>query len=260
MSLPPDPRLKNPSTYNREQIIAAVTDFYQFLTTLPFVEPDDILHPPPEGWPQITTDRSLMASTIRCVLSRGPCRLRVKELRAAQERGQRLARICRPENRMEIKAKPFLQGPGSVRIASPPSWYRGGRLMTTRTVWSTLTDADKDLWLNGSTEASLVIFLKWSKLSRNRAKGTVMGRPLTEAQRNEREPSDWITLEKAYNENNDIAFIESREQSHNCELEHPDQGPNAPKPSKSKGVKRQASQELIYNRHPSISGVWGPKW
>lgn len=57
MSLPPDPRLKNPSTYNREQIVAAVTDFYQFLTTLPYVEPDDILYPPPEGWPQITKDR-----------------------------------------------------------------------------------------------------------------------------------------------------------------------------------------------------------
>lgn len=57
MSLHPDPRLKNPSTYNREQIVAAVTDFYQFLTTLPYVEPDDILYPPPEGWPQITENK-----------------------------------------------------------------------------------------------------------------------------------------------------------------------------------------------------------
>ncbi|KAF7169444.1 hypothetical protein CNMCM6106_004349 [Aspergillus hiratsukae] len=107
--------------------------------------------------------------------------------------------------------------------------------------------------------AVTVILLKWSKLARNRAKGTVMGR-LTEAQRNEREPSDWMTLEKAYNKNNDIAFIESREQSHNCELEHPDQGQNAPKSSKGKGVKRQSSQEHIYNRHPSISGFWVLKW
>ncbi|RHZ43414.1 uncharacterized protein CDV56_101615 [Aspergillus thermomutatus] len=33
--------------------------------------------------------------------------------------------------------------------------------------------ADKDLWLNGSTDANLVILLKWSKLSRNRGKGIV---------------------------------------------------------------------------------------
>jgi hypothetical protein len=57
MLLPPDPRLTNPSIYNREQIVAAVTEFYQFLTTLPFVEPDEILYPPPEGWPQITKDK-----------------------------------------------------------------------------------------------------------------------------------------------------------------------------------------------------------
>jgi hypothetical protein len=105
-----------------------------------------------------------------------------------------------------------------------------------------------------------IILLKWSKLSRNRAKGTVMGRLLTEAQRNEREPSDGMTLEKAYNKNNDIASIESQKQSHNCELEHPDQGQNAPKSSKGKGVKRQSSQERIYNRYPSITEFWGLKW
>ena len=30
-----------------------MTAFYQFLTTLVFYEPADILYPPPGGWPQI---------------------------------------------------------------------------------------------------------------------------------------------------------------------------------------------------------------
>lgn len=33
-------------------------------------------------------------------------------------------------------------------------------------------DADKNLWLNGSTDVNLVILLKWSKQARNRGKGT----------------------------------------------------------------------------------------
>lgn len=32
-------------------------DYYQFLTKMPFLEPSDILYPPPEGWPQITKER-----------------------------------------------------------------------------------------------------------------------------------------------------------------------------------------------------------
>lgn len=62
MELPPDPRLKSPSTYNREVTIAAVTAFYESLTTLLFVEPTDILHPPPEGWPHITQENEAFAS------------------------------------------------------------------------------------------------------------------------------------------------------------------------------------------------------
>lgn len=50
MDLPPDPRLKVPSQYSREETIAAVKDYYQFLTKMPFLEPRDILDPPPEGW------------------------------------------------------------------------------------------------------------------------------------------------------------------------------------------------------------------
>lgn len=53
VQLPPDPRLKSPSTYNRGHVIAAITEFYQFLTTPVFYEPTDILYPPPGGWPQI---------------------------------------------------------------------------------------------------------------------------------------------------------------------------------------------------------------
>jgi hypothetical protein len=56
MDLPPDPRLKIPS-YSRDETIAAVMDYYQFLTKMPFLEPSDILYPPPEGWPQITKER-----------------------------------------------------------------------------------------------------------------------------------------------------------------------------------------------------------
>ena len=32
--------------------------------------------------------------------------------------------------------------------------------------------ADKDLWLNGSSQVSVVVLLKWSKLSNSRARGT----------------------------------------------------------------------------------------
>lgn len=62
MQLPPDHRLKKPSTYNREEAIAAVTNLYESLTTLLFVEPSDILYPPAEGWPQITQENEAFAS------------------------------------------------------------------------------------------------------------------------------------------------------------------------------------------------------
>jgi len=42
--------------YDREEVIATITDFYQFLSKLPWVEPDDILYPPEGGWPNITKE------------------------------------------------------------------------------------------------------------------------------------------------------------------------------------------------------------
>lgn len=42
--------------YDRDQVVKAVTDYYEFLTRL-HVEDDDIKWPPPEGWPSITKDR-----------------------------------------------------------------------------------------------------------------------------------------------------------------------------------------------------------
>ena len=42
--------------YDRDQVIAAVTDYYEFLTRL-HVKNEDIRRPPPEGWPEITQAR-----------------------------------------------------------------------------------------------------------------------------------------------------------------------------------------------------------
>lgn len=57
-----DPRLKKPSTYSREAAISAITDLYESLTTLLYVEPTDILYPPPGGWPHITQENEAFAS------------------------------------------------------------------------------------------------------------------------------------------------------------------------------------------------------
>ncbi|KAJ5098776.1 hypothetical protein N7532_005777 [Penicillium argentinense] len=62
MELPPDHRLKRPSTYSREAAIVAVTDLYESLTTPLYVEPTDILYPPPGGWPHITRENEAFAS------------------------------------------------------------------------------------------------------------------------------------------------------------------------------------------------------
>jgi len=48
MQLARDPRLEKPSTYNRKEAITAVTGLYQFLATLPYIEPTDILYSLPE--------------------------------------------------------------------------------------------------------------------------------------------------------------------------------------------------------------------
>lgn len=39
-----------PHTYSREQVIAAIHDFYSLLTKLPYVEPDALVLPPADGW------------------------------------------------------------------------------------------------------------------------------------------------------------------------------------------------------------------
>jgi hypothetical protein len=49
------PSLELPS-YNREEIIATLRDFYQFLSKLPWLESGDILYPPESGWPNITKE------------------------------------------------------------------------------------------------------------------------------------------------------------------------------------------------------------
>jgi hypothetical protein len=52
-SEPPSPELPS---YNREEIIATLTDFYEFLSKLPWLESRDILYPPEGGWPNITKE------------------------------------------------------------------------------------------------------------------------------------------------------------------------------------------------------------
>ncbi|GAM83474.1 hypothetical protein ANO11243_014620 [Dothideomycetidae sp. 11243] len=56
MSLPQDPRVPGGSTYDQARVIAIVTNFYDFLATLPYVKPEHILRPPIEGWPSITRE------------------------------------------------------------------------------------------------------------------------------------------------------------------------------------------------------------
>lgn len=53
MSLPPDPRVPDGSVYDRSSVISAVTNFYKLLSSLPYVKPEDVLYPPPEGWANI---------------------------------------------------------------------------------------------------------------------------------------------------------------------------------------------------------------
>lgn len=42
--------------YSQDQVIAAVTDYYDFLTRL-HVKPEDIRRPPQGGWPEISQER-----------------------------------------------------------------------------------------------------------------------------------------------------------------------------------------------------------
>jgi hypothetical protein len=43
--------------YNRDEVIASVTEFYDFLTTHLHFYPSELKTPPPTGWPQITPPR-----------------------------------------------------------------------------------------------------------------------------------------------------------------------------------------------------------
>jgi hypothetical protein len=53
----PDPGLKGAlSTYDREAIIAALTEYYKALSKLPYLDEEDIVYPPPSGWPNITKE------------------------------------------------------------------------------------------------------------------------------------------------------------------------------------------------------------
>jgi hypothetical protein len=38
------------------EVVTALRDFYDFLAKLPWLEPDDVLEPPEQGWPNINTD------------------------------------------------------------------------------------------------------------------------------------------------------------------------------------------------------------
>lgn len=52
--------------YNRNEVIASVTEFYDFLTTHLHFYPSELKTPPPTGWPQITppsTDRQRKSDT-----------------------------------------------------------------------------------------------------------------------------------------------------------------------------------------------------
>ena len=40
-------------TYDQDEVIAAVYDYYNFLTKLPYIDSSEIDYPPPTGWPNI---------------------------------------------------------------------------------------------------------------------------------------------------------------------------------------------------------------
>jgi len=44
-------------SYDRDEVVASVTDFYNFLVTHLHFEPSDLKTPPPTGWPKITQIR-----------------------------------------------------------------------------------------------------------------------------------------------------------------------------------------------------------
>jgi hypothetical protein len=54
-------------TYSRDETIAAVRDYYEFLNNL-YLDKDKIIFPPPDGWPEITT-RSFTLSKSKEVIT-----------------------------------------------------------------------------------------------------------------------------------------------------------------------------------------------
>jgi len=46
-----------PRNVSRDDVVEAVTSFYNFLTTFPYLPPSAIQTPPPEGWPE--SDREI---------------------------------------------------------------------------------------------------------------------------------------------------------------------------------------------------------
>jgi hypothetical protein len=51
----------------RTEVATALRDFYKFLIKLPWFEPDDLLEPPEDGWPNINADNFAefhMSSTV----------------------------------------------------------------------------------------------------------------------------------------------------------------------------------------------------
>jgi hypothetical protein len=54
--------------YNRNEVVAAITDYYHFLTSL-HIDPADIKTPPPSGWPDITTQTCNRLSKIDAAIA-----------------------------------------------------------------------------------------------------------------------------------------------------------------------------------------------
>ncbi|OTA90550.1 hypothetical protein M434DRAFT_77778, partial [Hypoxylon sp. CO27-5] len=59
-NLLPDPRLRQPVHYSRQEVVSTLTDFYEFLATLPHIDSSAIDHAPPGGWPEITKESLAM--------------------------------------------------------------------------------------------------------------------------------------------------------------------------------------------------------
>lgn len=86
----PDPRVAGPSRYDREEIVAVVTDFYKSLAKLPYIEPTDVLFPPAIGWLNINKETS--ASLAK---SEETVKVQVRRQRSLVPRGGRIMSLFR---------------------------------------------------------------------------------------------------------------------------------------------------------------------